>query len=65
MLMPEPTIEISASQLAEHIADYLREMSRMSRAWNMVSLALLLDHAEIEANLCAGNHSSPPAQRLS
>jgi hypothetical protein len=63
--MQEPAFELSATELARHIADYLREMSRMSREWNLESLAQLLERAEIEADLCAKNCISPPAQLLS
>ncbi len=63
--MQEPAFKLSATALARHIADYLREMSRLSREQNLTSLAQLLEQAEIEAELCAKNGPSKPPQRLS
>jgi len=56
--MEEPFFELSATELAQHIADYLREMTRLSREHNLTSLAQLLERAEIEADLCARSCNS-------
>ena len=63
--MEEPFFELSATDLAQHIADYLREMTRLSRERNLMSLAQLLERAEIEADLCARSCSSPVVRLLS
>ena len=63
--MEEPFFEISATELAQHIADYLREMTRLSRERNLMSLAQLLERAEIEADLCARSCGSPVVRLLS
>jgi hypothetical protein len=63
--MEKLSLDISAIELAQHIADYLREMSRLSRERNLVSLAQLLDLAEIEAISCARHCTSQPAPRPS
>jgi len=63
--MEEPFFELSATELAQHIADYLREMTRLSRERNLTSLAQLLERAEIEADLCARSCGSPAKRFLS
>ena len=63
--MEEPIFDLSATQLAQHIADYLREMTRLSRERNLMSLAHLLERAEIEADLCARSCGSPTIRLLS
>lgn len=57
--------ELSATELAQHIAEYLREMTRLSRERNLTSLAQLLELAEIEAGLCARSCGSPVMRFLS
>jgi len=63
--MEEPIFDLSATQLAQYIADYLREMTRLSRERNLMSLAHLLERAEIEADLCAKSCGSPTMRFLS
>lgn len=63
--MEEPFFELSATELAKHIADYLREMTRLSRERNLMSLAQLLERAEIEADLCARSCASPVVRLFS
>ena len=63
--MEDPTFELSATELAQHIAEYLREMTRLSRERNLMSLAQLLERAEIEADLCARSCGSPVVRFLS
>jgi hypothetical protein len=63
--MEEPFFELSATDLAQHIADYLREMTRLSRERNLMSLAQLLERAGIEADLCARSCGSRRVELLS
>ena len=57
--------EIDLPMRRQHIADYLREMTRLSRERNLMSLAQLLERAEIEADLCARSCGSPVVRFLS